>query len=85
MRGGKVPHSGGNKLAKDYSPDQIRDFYVLWAFISGCPVLAERELRKYHLTSGLSPKFRAGGEPKRNRVCTQICIPQKLKWSVQPS
>jgi hypothetical protein len=84
MLGFDLWHSGGIKLYKTYSADQINEFYVIWALIDGCPILAERELRLYHLNHPTeSPEFQRldGGEPRRNAVCNRICIPQNLRWS----
>jgi hypothetical protein len=87
MLGFRVYHSGGNKLYKVYPADQINNFYVMWAPIEGCPILAERELRQYYMNHPTeSPDFKRldGGEPKRNRVCNKTCIPQDLGWNEKP-
>lgn len=87
MLGFELWHSGGNKLYAAYPRDQINNFYVMWALIDGCPILAERDLRLYHLSrASESPEFKRldGGEPKRNAVCKRICIPQNFKWKEKP-
>ena len=79
MLGCDLWHSGGIKLYKTYPPDQINNFYVMWALIDGCPILAERVLRLHHLDHPTeSPEFKRldGGEPRRNAVCNRLCIPQ---------
>jgi hypothetical protein len=87
MLGFELWHSGGIKLHTAYPANQINGFYVLWALIDGCPVLAERELRQWYLNHPAnSPDFglHDGGPPARNRVCRSICIPQNLGWNVKP-
>lgn len=52
-------HGGGRKLYDAYTAEEIKKFYILWSLISGCPVLAERELRAYHLSRpAASPAFK---------------------------
>jgi hypothetical protein len=87
MLGFELWHNGGLRLYAAYPADQINNFYVMWALIDGCPILAERELRLYHLNHPTeSPEFKGldRGEPRRNAVCNRICIPQNLDWSARP-
>jgi hypothetical protein len=87
MLGFELWHSGGIKLYKTYPSDQINNFYVMWALIDGCPILAERALRLHHLDHPTeSPEFKRldGGEPRRNAVCERICRRQNLEWSERP-
>jgi len=57
MLGFELWHNGGIRLYAAYSADQINNFYVIWALIDGCPILAERELRLYHLLGARLSEF----------------------------
>ncbi len=73
-----VWHSGGITLAGKFSLDQISDFYVLWACISGCPILAERDLLAWHQSTGQLLKVH---KPRTTSYCKKVCIHQPLVWS----
>jgi hypothetical protein len=77
-------HSAGLTLRGTYSPQHIANFWMMWAHIDGCPILAERELIAYHRgPNGNSPNLINAGVAD-TKYCRNVCRPQNLGWKVIP-